>query len=584
MVKNNFLEKYGMIIGVGLVALVIILIIVFSGGDEKDEGPFYSEEDIGSVRTTLRLNGDFNEIGERDQFEENFRNDLSGNLQGVNSEQIIIKGITEGSINVEFIIVPQSDDLNEEELTSFQNEISRQLQEISSNSELEITGSTINVIDESDISVVTSEFIDLIQGRSSNDGVAETTVTRDCQGEWGDWDVCSAECGGGTQQRSYIVSRTKLGNGAACSNTDGETQERACNTDACIPCQGEWSEYGGCSAECGGGTQQREYTVTREAGPGGESCSNETGDTEEIECNTAACIPCQGGWGAWGNCNRQCGGGVQEKTYTVTREAGPGGESCDHSTGEKASRGCNTQACEECEGRWYNPLATDPTAFMQGCSVSCGGGTLTERYEITNPGEPGGTPCEANDGDERSVECNTQACSNIYEENVPIDHVPTTDCRHLQRSDKVYDVDALNACMNSISPTGRTYTENTENWDCAACDDYGYPREDTIISYEVELNPTSTAITPYCKHHNSWDRRKDTKLMTELCQLWGHNSYDLAYIQNQPDTNVKATGNTQGKWPPHHCQITDSSGNFIPYVAKRQSSVHHKQIDSIKCN
>ena len=41
-------------------------------------------------------------------------------------------------------------------------------------------------------------------------------------------------------------------------------------------------------------------------------------------------------------CNRQCGGGVQEKTYTVTREAGPGGESCDHATGDTASRGCNT--------------------------------------------------------------------------------------------------------------------------------------------------------------------------------------------------------------------------------------------------
>ena len=44
-------------------------------------------------------------------------------------------------------------------------------------------------------------------------------------------------------------------------------------------------------------------------------------------------------------CNRQCGGGVQEKTYTVTREAGPGGESCDHATGDTASRGCNTEAC-----------------------------------------------------------------------------------------------------------------------------------------------------------------------------------------------------------------------------------------------
>ena len=128
-----------------------------------------------------------------------------------------------------------------------------------------------------------------------------------------------------------------------------------------------------------------------------------------------------------------------------------------------------------------------------------------------------------------------------------------------------------------------TYTENTENCDWDACDDYGYPREDTIIAYEFELNPTSTALTPYCKHHPGYDRRKDTNLMTQLCKLWGHDSYDLAYIQNQPDTNYKATGSTQGKWPPHHCQITDSDGNFVPYVAKRQSSVYHKQIDSIKC-
>ena len=270
MVKSNFFKKKGFIIGAGLfVVLVIILITVFSGGDESDSdnntpGATYLTEDIGSVRATLRLNKGLNEIEDRDEFEENFRNGLSEKLEGVESSQIIIKDITEGSTIVEFVITPASNDLTEEELTNFQNGISEQLETTFSDSGLELTGSTVNVIDESDISVVTPEFVDLNQRRSENDGVAETTITRDCQGEWGDWGDCSALCGGGIQRKTYTVSRTKLGNGSECPNSDGETEERACNTDACVSCQGEWSDWGDCSAQCGGGVQRKTYTVTRE--------------------------------------------------------------------------------------------------------------------------------------------------------------------------------------------------------------------------------------------------------------------------------------------------------------------------------
>ena len=111
----------------------------------------------------------------------------------------------------------------------------------------------------------------------------------DCSGEWGEWDECSLECGGGTQQREYKITKEAKNGGESCANEDGETEERECNTDDCIPCEGEWNEWSECSVPCGGGTQQREYTVTREAGPGGESCSNETGDTEERTCNTDVC-------------------------------------------------------------------------------------------------------------------------------------------------------------------------------------------------------------------------------------------------------------------------------------------------------
>ena len=409
-------------------------------------------------------------------------------------------------------------------------------------------------------------------------------ITRDCQGSWGDWGSCSKLCGTGKKERRYRITRTKLGNGAECPHNAGDKEEKPCNKGNCVSCHGDWCRWCECSEECGVGTQSREYTITRQAGPGGPRCPHNTGDTQQQPCNIDPCVSCQGGWSAWGGCSEECGGGTQSREYRITRQAGAGGADCPHNADDLQEQPCNIQECRACQGRWVT-VGLDDNRY-QGCSRACGGGTKTERYEITDEGGPGGTPCEAEDGEERHGQpCNTQECANIHEEHVPDDdHVPTTDCTHLQRSDKTYDVEALNACMNSLSPTGKTYTENTKDCEWEACDEYGYPREDTIVTYEFELNPTSSVITPYCKHWNSWDPRRGTKVLTELCSLWGHNNgYDLAHLQNQVDTDRKSTGNTQGKWPPRSCRIFNN-GTFVPHVAKRQSGTYHKQINSIKCN
>ena len=53
----------------------------------------------------------------------------------------------------------------------------------------------------------------------------------DCAGSWGDWSTCSAECGGGSQQKAYTVTAAAVGAGQACP-TDSP-RKRACNEAAC---------------------------------------------------------------------------------------------------------------------------------------------------------------------------------------------------------------------------------------------------------------------------------------------------------------------------------------------------------------
>lgn len=71
----------------------------------------------------------------------------------------------------------------------------------------------------------------------------------------------------------------------------------AASCQSCVSmCQGAWGTWSSCSALCGGGQRQRSYVVTQVAENGGEPCTSDGaimagGDSQREPCNPAACIP-----------------------------------------------------------------------------------------------------------------------------------------------------------------------------------------------------------------------------------------------------------------------------------------------------
>jgi hypothetical protein len=150
--------------------------------------------------------------------------------------------------------------------------------------------------------------------------------------------ACSKTCGVGTAPVTYEVTTPQSGQGAACATT--ETQE--CIEEDCPPpvdCVGAFGEMSACSADCGGGTQSRTYTITTEAAHGGAECLDptgtglplKTGDTDTQACNAHACAPvdCVGEYDTdFSVCSETCGDGTQTKSFVVTTAPSGGGTAC----------------------------------------------------------------------------------------------------------------------------------------------------------------------------------------------------------------------------------------------------------------
>merc|ERR1719310_111497 len=171
-----------------------------------------------------------------------------------------------------------------------------------------------------------------------------TALVSDC--EVSDWvpGECTVTCGGGMQQLNRSISILPAYGGAACPPL---SMDRVCNDFPCpVDCEVDtWSGWSSCSADCGGGVQQRSRSVITVPQHGGVRC----GETTETEpCNMQSCDrDCVlADWTAWGPCSKECDGGLQERLRHIS-EPLVGQGTCPDASSEDRQEflECNTQLC-----------------------------------------------------------------------------------------------------------------------------------------------------------------------------------------------------------------------------------------------
>jgi len=169
----------------------------------------------------------------------------------------------------------------------------------------------------------------------------------DCQqSDWGQWGPCSATCGVGTHVRTRVTIQQPQYGGAECGPLEDKEicNEQPCPTDCVLS---QWSPWTSCSATCGPGIITSSRTIISEPTNGGAACP--TNLTQTQSCNIAPCpIDCQQtDWSQWGSCSAPCGGGTQQRSRSTVVQSQYGGAQCGPLTD---SQSCNTMTCPNCNG------------------------------------------------------------------------------------------------------------------------------------------------------------------------------------------------------------------------------------------
>ncbi|XP_036400161.1 A disintegrin and metalloproteinase with thrombospondin motifs 7-like [Megalops cyprinoides] len=171
----------------------------------------------------------------------------------------------------------------------------------------------------------------------------------------GNWSTCSTSCGLGATWRWVLCSTGE--------DTDCEASERPIPARRCYlrPCS-TWrvGEWGQCNRNCGGGVRVREVLCsnTRDERPLRPFHCQAVAPrpSTRLPCNLQPCLD----WytSSWGQCSELCGGGEQQRQVIC-----PESDKCDESLQPTTVQTCNNHSC----AHWV-------TGAWGQCSVSCGGG------------------------------------------------------------------------------------------------------------------------------------------------------------------------------------------------------------------
>eukprot|EP00656_Telonema_subtile_P024346 TRINITY_DN2647_c0_g1_i3.p1 TRINITY_DN2647_c0_g1~~TRINITY_DN2647_c0_g1_i3.p1 ORF type:complete len:513 (+),score=129.65 TRINITY_DN2647_c0_g1_i3:287-1825(+) len=222
----------------------------------------------------------------------------------------------------------------------------------------------------------------------------------DCQtSPWGDFAACDQPCGGGVQKRARTVLIAAENGGTGCPKL---VEDRACNTQGCVPVDcvvSAWAGFSACTKPCGGGTHVRLRSISTPTKHGGGPCP---ALTEERPCNTAECavLGCQvTQWSSWTECDAACGGGNAQRTRAIKQHPANGGAACPVLS---QSRACNTQGCPQP----VDCAVSEWTSWNE-CDKECGSGLMTRNRQIQVEAAHGGASCPVA---VESRKCNTQGC------------------------------------------------------------------------------------------------------------------------------------------------------------------------------
>jgi len=183
------------------------------------------------------------------------------------------------------------------------------------------------------------------------------------------WGACSAACGVGTQTRTVAcVNADGQSSGTGCDEGTKPPASRNCNVHACPQHRWMYSEFGECSASCGGGKQSRNAVCVDALGRAvaESNCDGSPRDVVSQACNSHACGAAYWVGGQWTACNATCGNNARSTrdVWCYNGTATIADASCDGGTKLATSRECNSAPCSV----YFNSI-TKWTA----CDKTCAG-------------------------------------------------------------------------------------------------------------------------------------------------------------------------------------------------------------------